>query len=225
MKRKGHTSSKLRWEGKTFRSKGYGDLVVQEYVSCDEVVVKFINTGNVVTTRSSQITSGQVKDIYAPTVCGVGVVGGIKTQINGLCVPEYRFWHAMLVRCYDEVFQDKNPIYKNCTVSDNFKSYEYFHNWCNFQKGFGNKGWQLDKDLLGNGSIYSEDVCVFVPQRLNSFFKTRGNDTVKDCLEYIKVHAKGRLNSLNSILEENANELDTRVLKFFNFDERMKLFK
>lgn len=224
MKRIGHTSSKLKWEGMVFKSKGYGNVIVQEYISCEEVVVKFVNTGSIITTRSSQIKSGTFKDIYAPTVCSVGVVGGLETQINGVCVPEYRFWHGMLVRCYDEVFQGKNPTYKNCGVSDNFKSYKYFYDWCQFQKGFGLHGWQLDKDLLGDGFLYSEGNCVFIPQRLNSFFKTKGSETIKDCLEHIKNYSKDRVHSLNSILEENANELDSRVLKLFDFENRMKMF-
>ena len=30
-------------------------------------------------------------------------------------------------------------------------------------------GWQLDKDLVGDGKLYSPDTCVFVPSWVNSF--------------------------------------------------------
>ena len=56
-------------------------------------------------------------------------------------------------------------------MSDNFKYYPYFKNWCSKQVGFGNKGWQLDKDILIKGNkIYSEDTCCFVPAEINSLF-------------------------------------------------------
>lgn len=211
MRQKGSIFYKMKWEGLIFSSIGYGDFTVQDYISCDRVVIKFKSTGNVVTTRASQIKTGYVKDIHAPTVCGVGVVGGLNTQINGKRLPEYKFWQAMLIRCYDDSFKDKNPSYKNCVVSDNFKSYPYFHNWCQHQKGFGVQGWQLDKDLLGDGLLYSEDTCVFIPQRLNSFFKTKDGVTVKDCLVNLKYSPKVRLENLLSILEDNCHDLDNRV--------------
>lgn len=103
-------------------------------------------------------------------ICGVGIndFKGLVTT-NGRMTKEYGLWKAMIHRCYHPNALIHRPKYHDCTVSENFKSYSYFYNWCQTQKGFKNLEWQLDKDiLLKNNKIYSEDLCVFVPQEINS---------------------------------------------------------
>lgn len=106
-------------------------------------------------------------------VCGIGFNGRkYPTYINDTIVEEYEAWRGMLRRCAKEYWV-KFPTYTGTTCSENFKSYSFFYEWCQEQVGFGNKDeggrcWQLDKDLLINmNKLYSEDTCVFVPQRIN----------------------------------------------------------
>jgi hypothetical protein len=105
----------------------------------------------------------------AKLVCGVGHNDGkYPAKTCGRIVPEYFLWRNMLARCYSGVVQTQQPAYIGCTVSENFKNYSYFHEWCQTQRGFNTLGYHLDKDLLVRGNqFYSENHCVFIPSEVN----------------------------------------------------------
>jgi len=99
------------------------------------------------------------------------------TRRQGKDSKEYRLWNGMLARCYSKVALARGPSYLNCRVSENFKDYTYFYQWCQNQIGFDTPNYQLDKDLICKGNrVYSEDTCVFLPQVLNNLLIKRSGD-------------------------------------------------
>ena len=156
--------------GKLCKSKSSGDFKILKYNDAKDVEVRFLKTGYETVARLDHIKSGEIKDPYSPSVYGVGILGAkYLASINGVQTKEYKLWNSMLVRCYSDSFKKKYPTYEGCEVSENFKSYEYFYEWCHKQIGFSNKNWHLDKDLLVKGNkVYSEYSCVFIPQEINT---------------------------------------------------------
>ena len=165
--------------GKICKSKSSGDFKILKYNDSKNVEIQFLKTGYEAVVELGNIRNGGVKDPYLPSVYGVGILG-TKYSISeyGRDTKEYVLWNNMLMRCYSDTYQKKQPTYKDCEVSENFKSFEYFYEWCHKQIGFGNDGngnpFQLDKDLLTKGNkVYSESTCIFLPQEINSLLIKR----------------------------------------------------
>ena len=161
--------------GKVCKSKSSGDFKIVKYNDNKNVEIQFLNTGYETVVQLVHIKNGDVKDRYLPSVCGVGIIGTkYPVSEGGRDTKDYALWKRMLVRCYSNTYKKKRPTYEGCEVSNNFKSYEYFYEWCHEQIGFGNKDWHLDKDLLIKGNkVYSENTCVFIPSEINSLLVKR----------------------------------------------------
>ena len=97
----------------------------------------------------------------------VGCANGVRKQKLVWECPYYRTWTSMLRRCYSTKFQERNPTYKGCSVSEEWLRFSNFKRWME-TKDF--EGMQLDKDLLFEGNkVYSDKTCVFVASMVNSF--------------------------------------------------------
>ena len=155
--------------GKVCKSNLSGDFKIVKYNNTANVEIRFLKTGYETAVQLVSIKIGGVKDPYVPSVCGVGIVGTkYPSTINGVSTKEYDLWQSMLRRCYSDKSKKKRPTYEGCEVSENFKSFEYFYEWCHKQIGFGIEGFELDKDLLIKGNkVYSEDSCVFLHKDIN----------------------------------------------------------
>ena len=82
----------------------------------------------------------------------------------------------MVARCYYEPRLRRFPSYRKCQVSVEWRYFSSFKSWMEIQDW---KGKELDKDILGDGTLYSPEKCCFVENWLNSLFfdnkSKRGN--------------------------------------------------
>lgn len=114
----------------------------------------------------------------------VGYVNGKQKKKLVWECPYYRTWRSMLKRCYFAKYQDRQPTYKGCSVSDEWLTFSVFKSWMECQDW---EGMQLDKDILFEGNkVYSAETCVFVTPIVNSFTidsgATRGEWLIGVCL-------------------------------------------
>ena len=203
--------------GKVCKSKSSGDFKILKYNDKTNVEIQFLKTGYEMVARLHNIRNGEVKDPYSPSVYGIGIVGTkYPISVNSVQTKEYELWTHMLQRCYSDTYKKKRPTYEGCEVSDNFKSYEYFYEWCNKQIGFSNDGngnpFHLDKDLLVKGNkVYNENVCVFLPQEINSLLvkctASRGDHLIGVCWDKAKNAFKAQVRK---------NKGGSEYLGFFN---------
>ena len=207
--------------GKVCQSKSSDDFKILKYNDSKNVEIRFLKTGYEMVVQLTNIKSGSVKDPCLPSVCGVGILGAkCPSKVNGVKTREYVLWHNMLRRCYSDtnvcnVSKKRDLTYKGCEVSDNFKSYEYFYEWCHSQIGFDNdcngNPFQLDKDLLTKGNkIYSENTCVFLPQEINSLLIKRATSRGKYLIG-VCWHKKGNA----FVAQVNKNEGKQEHLGYF----------
>lgn len=105
----------------------------------------------------------------------------------------FSHWKDMITRATDGWYKEIKPTYKDCTVSENFKDFNYFHDWCLQQVGYNKSGYELDKDVLIKGNKeYSENSCCFVPKEINMQF-VKSNAIRGDCpIGVTKVKSTGK---------------------------------
>lgn len=134
--------------GKTLISKNHGRFtVIGEGSKYSYYSVQFETTGNVDEFRKDAILNGEIRDKYAVTLCGVGIIGNIKTRGN--YKRYYNVWRNMITRCYS----GENTAYHGKTiVCDRWKVFENFYSDIPSIDGwnkelFGRGELEIDKDL------------------------------------------------------------------------------
>jgi hypothetical protein len=99
-------------------------------------------------------------------------VGGVKRMS-----PLYNMWFDMYQRCTSERSRKIRPHYYKTELHPDWYNFHTFADWAEHQRGYNEfceKGipYQLDKDLLGEGTLYSPDNCCFLPKEVNAFLRT-----------------------------------------------------
>lgn len=149
--------------GDRYNTNNYGELEVIGYVNANNVLVRFADTGCYRSATADHIRNGKVKDYYKPNVYGVGYIG-VGAYKSSTHPHAYKCWTRMMARCYCQDYQKRNKTYIGCKVSEHWHNFQNFAEW--FYDNYDD-GLHLDKDILGDGKLYSEKTCKFVTQYEN----------------------------------------------------------
>jgi hypothetical protein len=144
--------------GEIFYHPKYGEYSIIAYTNCEEVKIRFKNTGYEYITSYNHIQNLEVRDRFFKgkydNYVGVGDVDR----------DAYRTWYNMIHRCNNQ------KGYKDVSICDEWSDFSNFLKWYNNQ--YKEDGWHLDKDILSNnGRVYSPQTCCFLPPDLNTFFE------------------------------------------------------
>lgn len=141
-------------------SKNYGD-----YVIINDNTVQFLKTGYISQFRKKHIKIGNIKDPYYPNIRGICCLGNIK--LNAHNKKYYIIWKGIVDRCYNKT-NDNYPYYggRGVRLSNRWKCFEFFYEDVQKIENFILKEkepskYQLDKDIKGNGLVYSFKNCMW----------------------------------------------------------------
>lgn len=163
----GRPKSERYQPGDIVTSKSYGDFEVVEVQSATKIICKSLTTGYITTKQARHLDDGAIKDPFYPSVLGVGFFGDGKLTSKSHPLA-YQKWRNMLVRCYDDSYQEKNPSYKGCSVRADWHDFQNFAQW--FEDNYPKNGdrYELDKDIKIKGNrVYGPDTCMFVTKQEN----------------------------------------------------------
>lgn len=190
----GHPTSGL-YIGYKFKTNSGWNGEVVKYNSCYDVIVKW-QDGSLESHPAGHIKNGGIKPLYQPSVAGVGYFGEGRfsnyQKIGGEKAPQeiYAYWTRMIIRCFnpEEILKNSGRRYMFVEVHKNWFCFQNFAEWALKQPNW-NMGLDLDKDLLGSGSEYSEDSCTFLPTDVNIFLAENWSKSAHDLpigVQYIK---------------------------------------
>lgn len=114
-------------------------------------------------------------------------------------------WRDMIRRTNGSGLGIKAASYGGCVVSEDFKLFHNFFEWMQTEPAHKSQSYHLDKDILGDGKLYSSETCCLIPPELNLALvgstRLRANNTTgvigvswckRDKVYVPKLHAKGR---------------------------------
>ena len=108
---------------------------------------------------------------YRVKICGVGFIPSTLKGKEHRRIRAFISWKNMIRRIYNG-YGRFAKCYENCVICEEWLDYGVFKNWYENQRGCGLK-YELDKDLLGNGTLYSPTTCCLLPRELNRMISDR----------------------------------------------------
>lgn len=156
--------------GDVFQSNNFGKYKITKVLDNDQREIQFLDTGYKTIVDTTRIKTGEIRDIYFKSVCGIGVLGKYSSSHY-----LYSRWHAMLCRCYDK----NNSCYETYGGSgvQVCPRWHYFENYVkdieslensDKLKGKNSSDWHIDKDIkIENNKIYSKNTVLIVKSSQN----------------------------------------------------------
>lgn len=160
-----------------YNNQGYLMKIIS-YNTYNDIEVEFAEPYHCILKASTRhFLDGGITNPYAPTVCGVGIVGNkYATNVQGSnkALREYGIWRSVLTRCFDKRYKEKYPTYENASCIHEWFYYENIYEWIHEQENFNivkNTNYNIDKDILFKGNkLYAPEKCIIIPQRVNKLF-------------------------------------------------------
>ena len=144
--------------------------------------------------------------------------GKYKTRVDGIKTQECRLWENLRLRVQYLPGLDEGKFgkYSDVRVCEDWKDFQNFAGWVESIK-YRKAGWQLDKDLLGNGLEYNPDVCTFLPEEVNKAlnFKSRQGESreLPSGICKVKTHP-GKI-----LVQYSCKDPEYKIQKFLNEEE------
>ena len=155
--------------GQVFKTNQGGSFTVVEINGYSNIVIEHNDTyKHRQIVRLQRIATGEIKNPWFPSLCGVGFVGvGYYDCKDKDAV---KLWRACIVRSNCIKTKTRQPCYQDVTIDEKWHNFQNFAKWF-YSQPYYQKGFQLDKDILiKNNKVYSESSCVLVPQEINKLF-------------------------------------------------------
>lgn len=150
---------------------------VLNYGGSTDVLIRFLDSSaHEAIVASYMIRNGKIRNPFHPVVYGIGYCGSgeFSPSKNGRDTKEYTHWINMMRRCYGPVDM---PQYEGCKVDSAWHNFQVFAGWLTKQPGWGQEGYELDKDIIEPGNrVYGPETCSYVPLILNRATLVRGQN-------------------------------------------------
>ena len=156
------------------------EFIIIKHLENRRVIVQFIKTNSIVETLGNNCAAGKVKDPYEVSRLNKGYLGEYDKKLPHR-KQAYQLWTNMVKRCYDP--NDKRGYYgEGVEIEARWLCFANFladiTNLDGFAHWFNKENYELDKDLSGNGKLYSRYTCKFVPAFLNRRYGKGGKKLV-----------------------------------------------